>query len=293
MPNPSPYQDLADSIRSIDKIDNFIAGKVVTPENNSYLDNLEPATGSVYSQVADSEANDVNKGVEAALNSFKSWSQMPIQERSNILIRIADLIMSNLDRLAVAESIDTGKPVSAALEVDIPRASSNFRFFATAIEHFSSESHVTTGTVNYTTRSPLGVVGCISPWNLPLYLFTWKIAPALAAGNTVVAKPSELAPMTAFLLGQICLEAGLPDGVLNIIQGAGSKVGQSIVEHNEVKAISFTGGTATGRKIASVAAPNFKKISLELGGKNPNIVFADCDFDLALQTFSGAMPEFG
>jgi len=284
MPNHNPYQDLAGLIRSIHKIDNFINGRFIPAENKTYFDNFEPATGSVYSQIADSEKKDVDHGVQAATKSFEMWSEMPIQDRSEVLIRIADLITLNLDRLAVAESIDNGKPVSVARDVDIPRASSNFRFFATAIQHFASESHVTTGVVNYTTRRPLGVVGCISPWNLPLYLFTWKIAPALAAGNTVVAKPSELTPMTVFLLAQICQEAELPDGVLNIVQGIGSKVGQSIVEHPDVNVISFTGGTATGKKIASAAAPNFKKLSLELGGKNPNIVFADCDFDLAVQT---------
>jgi aminomuconate-semialdehyde/2-hydroxymuconate-6-semialdehyde dehydrogenase len=169
--------------------------------------------------------------------------------------------------------------------VDIPRAISNLEFFATGIMHFAAESHVTEDTaVNYTMRMPIGVVGCISPWNLPLYLFTWKIAPAIAAGNCVVAKPSEITPMTAYMLSQACIEAGLPAGVLNIVHGLGGKCGQAIVEHPEVKAVSFTGGTVTGAAIAASAAPKFKKLSLELGGKNPNIIFADCDFENMLKT---------
>ncbi|HYI79156.1 MAG TPA: aldehyde dehydrogenase, partial [Chryseolinea sp.] len=191
----------------------------------------------------------------------------------------------NADALALAESIDSGKTVSLAKTLDIPRASANIRFFATAAIHFSSEAHITgVQALNYTLRSPAGVVGCISPWNLPLYLFTWKIAPALAAGCTVVAKPSELSPMTAFLFSKLCIEAGLPKGVLNIVHGLGSKAGQAIVEHPEIKAISFTGGTATGKKIATTAAPSFKKLSLELGGKNPNLIFGDCDFENAVTT---------
>lgn len=201
-----------------------------------------------------------------------------------ILLRLADLIDRDLDKLALAESIDNGKTVKLARSLDIPRASANIRFYATAAMHFATEAHVNDGdSVNYTTRMPMRVVGCISPWNLPLYLFTWKIAPALAAGCTVVAKPSELTPMTAFLFSHLCIEAGLPPGVLNIVHGLGTKAGQSIVEHPQVAAISFTGGTVTGKKIAATAAPMFKKLSLELGGKNPNIVFADCDFEQAMK----------
>jgi aminomuconate-semialdehyde/2-hydroxymuconate-6-semialdehyde dehydrogenase len=174
--------------------------------------------------------------------------------------------------------------VKLAKAVDIPRASANMRFFATAAIHFASESHAMEGAINYTLRTPVGVVGCISPWNLPLYLFTWKIAPALAIGCTVVAKPSELTPRTAYLFSKLCMEAGLPAGVLNIVHGRGAEAGHAIIEHPEVAAISFTGGTATGKHIASVAAPMFKKLSLELGGKNPNIVFADCDFEQAVKT---------
>jgi aminomuconate-semialdehyde/2-hydroxymuconate-6-semialdehyde dehydrogenase len=201
------------------------------------------------------------------------------------MMRVSDLILRDLNKLALAESIDNGKPVSLARAVDIPRAAANFKFYATAAMHFASESHGTSGhSINYTLRQPIGVVGCISPWNLPLYLFTWKIAPALAAGNCVVAKPSEITPMTAFLLSELCIEAGFPPGVLNIVHGTGPGAGAAIVEHNDVAAISFTGGTATGEWIAREAAPKFKKLSLELGGKNPNIIFADCDYEDMLET---------
>jgi aminomuconate-semialdehyde/2-hydroxymuconate-6-semialdehyde dehydrogenase len=208
-----------------------------------------------------------------------------VEKRASILLRLADLIDRDHEKLVRAESIDTGKPISLARTLDIPRASANLRFFATAAIHFSSNAHMTGAeAVNYTVHAPVGVAGCISPWNLPLYLFTWKIAPALAAGCTVVGKPSELTPMTAYLFSKLCQEAGLPKGVLNVVHGLGNKVGQSIVEHPGVAAVSFTGGTATGRKIASTAAPSFKKLSLELGGKNPNIIFADCEFDKAVST---------
>ena len=208
------------------KILNYINGVLVEPTSNSYLDNFNPAEGKVYSLIPDSDAADISEAVEAAQKAFPGWSSTPASIRSNILLKIADLIDRDLDHLALAESIDNGKPVSLAKVMDIPRASANLRFFATAILHTESESHLTDEeAINYTTRSPIGVVGCISPWNLPLYLFTWKIAPALAAGNTVVAKPSELTPMTAFMLSEICIEAGLPPGVLNIVHGLGNKAG--------------------------------------------------------------------
>jgi aminomuconate-semialdehyde/2-hydroxymuconate-6-semialdehyde dehydrogenase len=218
--------------------------------------------------------------VEAAKRAFPAWSGAGLHKRFRLLSRIADIIEQNQEAFAQAESRDNGKPVSMARLVDIPRAHQNFRFFATGLMHFASESHHMEGeAINYTLRQPLGVVGCISPWNLPLYLFTWKIAPALAAGNCVVAKPSEITPMTAYMLSKACQEAGLPEGVLNIVHGLGPRAGQAIVEHPDIKAISFTGGTETGRRIAATAAPMFKKLSLELGGKNPNLIFADCDFD--------------
>lgn len=267
------------------KLSNYINGKLVAPVSGSYLDNYNPAEGTVYSVLPDSDVADVQHAVEAAREAFPQWATMAVEKRSAILLRIADLVERDMDKLAFAESIDTGKPVTLAKRMDIPRASSNMRFFATSALHFSSEAHITGDqAINYTARSPLGVAGCISPWNLPLYLFTWKIAPALAAGCTVVAKPSELTPMTAFLFSQLCMEAGLPAGVLNIVYGLGNKAGQRIVEHPDIAAISFTGGTVTGKKIATTAAPLFKKLSLELGGKNPNIIFGDCDFKQAVET---------
>ena len=268
------------------QIQNYINGEFVNPISDSWLDNYNPANGKVYGKIPNSDIADVEKAIEAAELAFKKWSKTTLEERSQILLKISELILANLQSLAEAESKDNGKPVSLAKEVDIPRAASNFKYFANAITQFSSEAHESIGhnAVNFTLREPLGVVGCISPWNLPLYLFTWKIAPAIAAGNCVIAKPSEVTPATAFLLAEICNEAGLPKGVLNIIHGLGSTTGQAIVAHHKIKAISFTGGTKTGAHIAKVAAPMFKKLSLELGGKNPNVIFADCDYDKMLAT---------
>ncbi|WP_243472868.1 aldehyde dehydrogenase [Winogradskyella sp. MH6] len=268
------------------KIQNYINGKFSLPIANEWIDNYNPSNGEVYGQIPNSSKEDVEQAFKAAKSAFPSWSQTTLEERSRILIKISELLEVNLDRFAEAESKDNGKPISLAKMVDIPRAASNFRFFGNAITQFASESHESVGqnAVNYTLRQPIGVVGCISPWNLPLYLFTWKIAPAIAAGNCVVAKPSEVTPMTAYLLGEICNEAGLPKGVLNIVHGLGTTTGQAIVEHPNIKAISFTGGTATGAHIAKVAAPMFKKLSLELGGKNPNIIFDDCDYEDMLNT---------
>ena len=267
-------------------IQNYINGQYINPMQDNWLDNFNPATGEVYGKLPNSSKADVENAYKAAKAAFPSWSQTTLEERSRILIRISELLESNLQRLAEAESKDNGKPITLAKEVDIPRAASNFRFFGNAITQFASESHESVGqdAINFTLRQPIGVVGCISPWNLPLYLFTWKIAPAIAAGNCVVAKPSEVTPMTAYLLGEICTEAGLPKGVLNIVHGLGTTTGQAIIEHPDIKAISFTGGTATGAHIATVAAPMFKKLSLELGGKNPNIIFADCDYEDMLAT---------
>ena len=267
-------------------IKNYINGQFVNPIEEQYIDNYNPAIGAVYGQIPNSTKEDVEKAYEAAAKAFPSWSNSTIEARSKIISKIADLILEKLDVLAAAESKDNGKPVSLAKQVDIPRAASNFQFFANAITQFASEAHESIGlnAMNFTLRQPIGVVGCISPWNLPLYLFTWKIAPAIAAGNCVVAKPSEITPMTAYLLGEICTEAGLPKGVLNIVHGLGTSTGQAIVEHPNIKAISFTGGTKTGAHIARVAAPMFKKLSLELGGKNPNIIFADCNYEKMLAT---------
>ncbi len=263
---------------------NYINGELISSHSQQFMDNYNPATGKVYSLIPDSDEKDVEDAYQAAKNAFLAWKNTSNEDRFKILNRIAELIDLNNDELAQAESIDQGKPHWLAKN-EMIRSAQNFRFFATAAMQFSSESHHMEGhAVNYTLRQPIGVVACISPWNLPLYLFSWKIAPALAAGNCVVAKPSEITPMTAFLLSKICQEAGLPKGVLNIIHGIGPKVGSALVSHPHIKAVSFTGGTSTGKHIASIAAPMFKKLSLELGGKNPSIVFADCDFEKAVKT---------
>ncbi len=269
----------------MEKIKNYINGQLLEPLSGRYMDNYNPAIGEVYSQTPDSDEKDVDDAVKTAERAFSDWSTMPAQERSQLILDIADRIEKNLEDFARAESVDNGKPISLARTVDIPRAVANFRFFATAILHFSSESHIMEDrAINYTLQNPIGVASCISPWNLPLYLFTWKIAPALAAGNCVVAKPSEITPMTAYMLSQICIDTGLPPGVLNIVYGYGNKVGSATTAHPQISAISFTGGTKTGAEIARTAAPHFKKISLELGGKNPNIIFGDCNYEEMLRT---------
>jgi aminomuconate-semialdehyde/2-hydroxymuconate-6-semialdehyde dehydrogenase len=267
-------------------IKNYINGEYVNPVSDSWIDNYNPSNGEIYGQIPDSINEDVETAYKAAQTAFLSWSETSLEERSQILSKIAQLITEKLPELAAAEAKDNGKPLHVAKSIDIPRAAANFQFFANAITQFASEAHESVGhnAINFTLRQPIGVVGCISPWNLPLYLFTWKIAPAIAAGNCVVAKPSEITPMTAYLLGEILTEAGLPKGVLNIVHGLGTTTGQAIVAHPGIKAISFTGGTQTGAHIAKVAAPMFKKLSLELGGKNPAIIFADCDYDEMLQT---------
>jgi aminomuconate-semialdehyde/2-hydroxymuconate-6-semialdehyde dehydrogenase len=269
----------------MEKIKNYINGELVEPLGGTYLDNIDPSVGKVYSLIPDSDERDVEVATKAAKAAFKSWANTPKETRSRILQKIAFLIEDNLERLAKAESIDNGKPLHLSKTVDIPRAAANFNFYATGILHYAANAHSMEDTaINYTLRQPVGVAGCISPWNLPLYLFTWKIAPALASGCTVVAKPSEVTPMTAYLLSELCIQAGLPKGVLNIVHGLGPKVGNAIVSHKDIPLISFTGGTKTGAHIASVAAPMFKKLSLELGGKNPNLIFADCDYDKMLST---------
>lgn len=262
------------------KLNNYINGKLCPPIKDSWFDNVNPATGEVISLIPDSGEVDINLAVESAVKAFPIWSKYSRNKRSDIMLRLADLMEQNLDVLAKEESMDSGKPLSVARTVDIPRAIANIKFFATAILHASSESHATDElAINYTLRQPVGVAACISPWNLPLYLFTWKIAPALAAGNTVVAKPSEITPITASHFAELCIEAGFPAGVLNIVQGKGAEAGAHLVSHDKVDLISFTGGTQTGAKIAAVAAPKFKKLSLELGGKNATLVFEDCDFE--------------
>lgn len=266
-------------------IRNYIDGAFLDPVGGQFLDNIDPSTGNAYGLIPRSQAADVDLAVAAAKAAFPAWSSLSAAERSSWLMKVSNAIDAKLDILALAESKDNGKPLKLATAVDIPRARDNFKFYATAILHDAYETHdMGVDGFNYTLRQPIGVAGCISPWNLPLYLFSWKIAPALAAGNTVVAKPSEVTPATAYLLSEILDEIGFPKGVLNIVHGLGAEVGASIVAHNDTNIISFTGGTQTGKAISSVAAPMFKKISLELGGKNANVIFDDCDFEDAVNT---------
>jgi len=267
------------------QIANFINGAFVPPRSENYFDDINPATAEVIAQIPDSDERDIDAAVRAAKAAFPAWSCKPAAERSNLLLKLADLIEQNVEELAKLESIDNGKTISLAKRLDIPRAVANFRFFATAILHQSSDAHVMdAAALNYTLRQALGVVGLISPWNLPLYLLSWKIAPAIAAGNSCVAKPSELTPLTANRLAELSIEAGIPPGVINIVHGYGNKAGRALTCHDDVAAISFTGGTVTGAAVAANAAPRFKKLSLELGGKNPNLIFADADLDDAIAT---------
>ena len=266
-------------------IRNYIDGAFSDPVGGQFLDNIDPSTGNAYGLIPRSQAADVDLAVAAAKAAFPAWSSLSAAERSSWLMKVSNAIDAKLDTLALAESKDNGKPLKLATAVDIPRARDNFKFYATAILHDAYETHdMGVNGFNYTLRQPIGVAGCISPRNLPLYLFSWKIAPALAAGNTVVAKPSEVTPATAYLLSEILDEIGFPKGVLNIVHGLGAEVGAAIVAHNDTNIISFTGGTQTGKAISSVAAPMFKKISLELGGKNANVIFDDCDFEDAVNT---------
>jgi aminomuconate-semialdehyde/2-hydroxymuconate-6-semialdehyde dehydrogenase len=267
------------------RLANFIGGKFAPPVSGAYFDDIEPATGERIAEVPDSDERDIDAAARVARNAFPSWSRTPIADRSRLLLRLADLIEQNAEELAQLESRDSGKAISLARKLDIPRAAANFRFFGTAILHFASEAHVTDASaLNYTLRQPIGVAGLISPWNLPLYLLSWKIAPAIAAGNTCIAKPSELTPLTANRLAELSIEAGIPAGVINIVHGYGQKAGRALTVHDDVPVISFTGGTVTGAGIAANAAPRFKKLSLELGGKNPNLIFADADLDDAIAT---------
>lgn len=269
----------------MEKLKNYIGGILTTPYNNNYINDTNPATGEVFTMIPDSGSDDIDLAVQSAEKAFYIWSELSAEKRSEYLFRIAEIIKIKLEKFALAESMDNGKPLWLSRSVDIPRAVKNFEFFASAITHFSSESHSTdNSTINYTLRQPIGVVAAISPWNLPLYLLSWKIAPALAAGNTVVAKPSEITPLTAFMLSEVCIEAGLPEGVLNIVHGYGNKAGLSLISHPKVKVITFTGGTKTGMEISKIAAPMLKKLSLELGGKNPNLIFSDCKYDEMLET---------
>ena len=262
---------------------NYIGGEFIAPSTGLYLDNPEPARGTILSHVPKSGAADVEAAVEAAKAAFVDWSATPYTQRAALLDQVANRLEERLDELALMESRDTGKPIKLAKSIDIPRSISNFRFFAGAVRHDATECHSMDGAINYTLRKPVGVAGLITPWNLPLYLLSWKVAPALAMGNTIVAKPSEVTPMTAALLAEVFDEVGAPPGIFNLVHGLGGDAGQAVVEHPDVKLVSFTGGTTTGRRVAATAAPMFKKLSLELGGKNPTVVFADADFDEAVQ----------
>lgn len=266
-------------------IKNYINGELRDAISKKIINAVNPSIGKVYGTLPDSDSQDVMLAIEAAKEALPAWKLLSFEQRFDLLLKLANGIEARMNEFVEAESIDNGKPQWLAAQSDIPRAISNLKFFASAQMNFPSESHHTPNQgLNYTLRQPIGVVGCISPWNLPLYLFTWKIAPALAAGNTVVAKPSEITPYTAYLLSTVCIEIGFPKGVLNIVHGLGAKVGQAIVEDKRVKAIAFTGGTVTGRAINIECAKQFKKVSLELGGKNPNIIFDDCDFEDMLAT---------
>ena len=259
------------------EIKNYINGELLKSKNN--INVFNPSTGHVYAQCPNSDENDLEIAIKGSEKAFSKWASMEQTDRSNFLIKIATLLENNLDKFAEAESLDNGKPLKLSKKLDIPRSIKNLNFFASIANDLELESFINGKVKNHILREPLGIVATISPWNLPLYLFTWKIAPALAMGNCVIAKPSEITPYTAYLFSQICIEAKLPKGVLNILHGEGTKIGEEIVKHNKIKAISFTGGTKTGKKIADRASKTLKKISLEMGGKNPVIIFDDCDYN--------------
>jgi len=261
-----------------------IDGAAREPDAGQWLDVFDPASGKPFAAVAAGNAADVDAAVAAAAGASASWASLPNDVRARWLEKLADALEARRELFAEAESRDAGQPITLARDVEIPRAIANLRFFAHAATQFASESHHGQAGLNYTLRAPLGVVATISPWNLPLYLFTWKIAPAVAAGNTVVAKPSEVTPLTATMLAELAADIGFPAGVLNVVHGTGAEVGEPLVAHPEVRAVSFTGSTAVGKRIASIAAPLLKKVSLELGGKNPTLVFADSDWQAHMDT---------
>ena len=263
------------------QIENFIGGKFIAPLKKTYLENLNPATGKITSRIPSSTNEDVEMAVEAAQNALDNWSQLSIDKRIIWLRKIASALESRKEDIAALESVDTGKPIALAKRVDAARSVTNFEFFAEHAENMSELNYKMSDATNYVTRKPVGVVGLITPWNLPLYLLTWKVAPALVMGNTIVAKPSEMTPLTANLLCEILIAIDFPEGVINIVHGLGPSAGQAILEHPNIKAISFTGGTATGKIVAQIAAPMFKKLSLELGGKNATIILDDADLPTA------------
>ncbi|WP_067726831.1 aldehyde dehydrogenase [Oceanobacillus damuensis] len=263
----------------------YINGTYVTSNNGKNFENVNPATEEVLGVVAEGGKEDVDQAVRVARKALKGeWGNMPLRQRSAIIRKVGDLILERKDELAALESLDTGKPIWLSKKVDIDRAAYNFHFFADYMTSIGTESYQQDDiAIHYAVRRPVGVVGLINPWNLPLLLMTWKLAPALAAGNTVVMKPSEVTPMTATVLAQICSDAGVPDGVVNMVHGFG-ETGAAITSHDDVDAIAFTGETVTGSTIMKAAAPTLKKLSFELGGKNPNIIFADADLDDVIET---------
>ena len=271
--------------KSMELIQNYISGHYVTPKSIDGLNLYNPATGEMYGELVDLNSDDIQDAVSSAKDAFPSWSGLSFSERADHIMAIADEIDAQSDIFSELESRDTGKSFSLARSLDIPRSIYNFKFFAKHVKDFKFKSELQKEvSTNYIQRMPLGVVCCISPWNLPLYLFTWKIAPALVSGNTVVTKPSEITPSTAHLLGDICTKVGLPTGVLNIVHGKGNTAGDMLVKNIDIKAISFTGGTSTGKKIFKNASDSFKKLSLEMGGENPEIIFEDCNYELMLKT---------
>lgn len=265
----------------------FIDGKFVPSANGRTFLNINPATGEVLGEVAEGGKEEVDRAVAAARKALNGpWKKLTLQERSKLLRRVGDLILERLDELAVLETLDTGKPLWLAKTLDIPRAAYNFHFFADYMISVGEEAYRTNDVaLNYSIRRPVGVVGLINPWNLPLLLMTWKLAPCLAAGNTAIMKPAELTPMTATVLAEICQEAGIPDGVVNLVHGFGpNSAGEAISAHPDINAITFTGETTTGKIIMETAAKSLKRLSFELGGKNPNIIFADADLDEVIET---------
>ncbi len=264
---------------------NYINGELVPPKKTKYLNVYNPANGKIYAKCPNSDNSDLKDAINSAKKAHSKWKNLTNENRRDILFKIADELEKNKEKFALAETIDNGKPINDSQTIDIPRSINNLKFYASAVINNSSESHsLGHRAINYTLRDPIGIVACISPWNYPLHLLTWKIAPALAMGNCVIAKPSEITPMTAYLFSKICIKVGLPKGVLSILHGTGENIGDKIVRHPDIKAISFTGGTKTGKIINSSASPLLKKVSLELGGKNPTIIFEDCNYKQMLKT---------
>ena len=263
----------------MDDLRNYIGGQFLTHSGGQWMDNSEPATGSQICRIPLSDASDVDAAVGAARAAQPAWGSLSHSERADWLDRIADALEARYEEIAALESRDTGKPISLARTVDAHRSVSNFRFFAGILREHEGDVFEMASATNYVVNKPVGVGALITPWNLPLYLLSWKVAPAIGMGNTVVCKPSELTPMTADLMMRVIDEVGLPAGVVNLVHGDGAGAGAPLVAHSDVDLVSFTGGTSTGEKVAASAAPAFKKLSLELGGKNASIVFADCDMD--------------